>query len=45
MSLDLALAVFPHIEGADHAYADVLDSVGAPTRTCSGWRSDWRVGH
>jgi uncharacterized membrane protein len=28
MSLDLALAVFPHIEGADHAYADVLDSVG-----------------
>jgi hypothetical protein len=28
MSLDLALAVFPHIEGADHAYADVLDAVG-----------------
>jgi uncharacterized membrane protein len=28
MSLDLALAVFRHIEGADHAYADVLDSVG-----------------
>lgn len=28
MSLDLALAVFPHIEGADHAYADVLDASG-----------------
>jgi uncharacterized membrane protein len=28
MSLDLALEVFPHIEGADHAYADVRDAVG-----------------
>ena len=28
MSLDLALAVFRHIERADHAYADVLDAVG-----------------
>jgi uncharacterized membrane protein len=28
MALDLALAVFPHIEGADHAYADVLEAVG-----------------
>jgi uncharacterized membrane protein len=28
MSLDLALAVFRHIEGADHEYADVLDAVG-----------------
>jgi uncharacterized membrane protein len=28
MSLDLALVVFPHIERADHAYADVLDAVG-----------------
>jgi uncharacterized membrane protein len=28
MSLDLALAVFPRIEGADHAYADVLDVTG-----------------
>ena len=28
MSLDLALAVFPRIEGADHAYADALDAVG-----------------
>jgi uncharacterized membrane protein len=28
MGLDLALEVFPHIEGADHAYADVLDVVG-----------------
>jgi uncharacterized membrane protein len=28
MSLDLALAVFRHTEGADHAYADVLDAVG-----------------
>ena len=28
MSLDLALEVFAHIAGADHAYADVLDAVG-----------------
>src|SRR5262245_37552795 len=28
MSLDLALAVFPHTQGADHAYADALDAVG-----------------
>jgi uncharacterized membrane protein len=28
MSLDLAVAVFPHVEGADHAYADVLEAVG-----------------
>jgi uncharacterized membrane protein len=28
MSLDLAVVVFDHVEGADHAYADVLDSVG-----------------
>src|SRR5262245_22314974 len=28
MSLDLAVEVFPHIEGADHAYADVLYAVG-----------------
>ena len=28
MSLDLAVAVFRHIEGADHAYADALDAVG-----------------
>ena len=28
MSLDLALEVFEHTHGADHAYADVLDAVG-----------------
>ena len=28
MSLDLAVLVFPHIEGADHAYADALDTAG-----------------
>jgi uncharacterized membrane protein len=28
MSLDLAFAVFPHIQGADHAYADALDAAG-----------------
>jgi uncharacterized membrane protein len=28
MSLDLALAVFPHTEGAERAYADVRDAVG-----------------
>jgi uncharacterized membrane protein len=28
MSLDLALEVFPHIEGADHAYADAIERVG-----------------
>jgi uncharacterized membrane protein len=28
MGLDLALAVFRHIEGADHAYADVLRAAG-----------------
>src|SRR3954449_10695821 len=31
MSLDLALTIFGHIEGAERAYADVLDrSDGAP---------------
>ena len=31
MSLDLALMVFDHVEGAERAYADVLDaSVDAP---------------
>ena len=31
MSLDLALMIFEHIEGAERAYADVLDaSVDAP---------------
>lgn len=28
MSLDLALEVFRHVEGAEHAYADVRDAVG-----------------
>jgi uncharacterized membrane protein len=28
MSLDLAVVTFNHTEGADHAYADVLDAVG-----------------
>jgi uncharacterized membrane protein len=28
MSLDLAVAVFRHVDGADHAYADVLGTVG-----------------
>ncbi len=28
MSLDLALLVFPRIEGAEHAYADVLEEIG-----------------
>jgi hypothetical protein len=26
-ALDLAVVTFAHIEGADHAYADVLDEV------------------
>ena len=31
MSLDLALMVFDHVEGAERAYADVLSaSAGAP---------------
>jgi hypothetical protein len=29
MALDLTLMVFGHIEGAERAYADVLDASGA----------------